>query len=396
MDTIFLESPIGESEAVVRELILPPDKRDFNTQPCPNNYVHTLCADVGDVLATRTGSWTLICGHHPHADIVEALKLHRLLKRYLPLCHRKMYELFDGADGEPWPALPPNAADRMTDMLTCIRKVLQQLIPGDLPDEPTELLNVPSPETDEFDIDLQSDVSELYEGDDGITGQDALDPDERMLKLIVPRTGCELIVVVFFRPETPPYVGRWWAPNAAAFQFSDYQFQHSAYTFRRLLRCDGEIHRCEPGYQPRRSGKVPDLSQGHDRPMPRAAIENLDPSCPGFSRRGTRKQHVVSQSPTLCLFSLRALMHPLVAPAAPVPGPSWRPAPRTPSPVAGPSRKRKASVMPEKRVAGLLSKKQKLQLYGNNADEPLSISTSDADYFSDSSNIIVMPGIRMV
>ncbi|KAJ7706561.1 hypothetical protein B0H14DRAFT_2647044 [Mycena olivaceomarginata] len=174
--------------------------------------------------------------------LAEALKLHRLLKRYLP-CHRssrklqvnartrisfaEMYELFDGADGEPWPALPPNAADRMTDMLTCIRKVLQQLIPGDLPDEPTELLNVPSPETDEFDIDLQSDVSELYEGDDGITGQDALDPDERMLKLIVPRTGRELIVVVFFRPETPPYVGRWWAPNAAAFKFSDYQFQHS-------------------------------------------------------------------------------------------------------------------------------------------------------------------------
>jgi hypothetical protein len=64
--------------------------------------------------------------------------------------------------------------------------------------------------------------------------------------------------------------------------------------------------------------------------------------------------------------------------------------------VAGPSRKRKASVMPEKRVAGQLSKKQKLQLYGNNADEPLSVSTSDVDYFSDSSDVIVMPGIRMV
>jgi hypothetical protein len=148
MDTTFLESPIGESEAVVRELILPPDKHDFNTQPCPNNYVHTLCADVGDVLASRTGSWTLICGHHPHADIVvdaaprcepqrgrllplaEALKLHRLLKRYLPraiavrenfkltqeleILFAEMYELFDGADGEPWPALPPNAADRMS------------------------------------------------------------------------------------------------------------------------------------------------------------------------------------------------------------------------------------------------------------------------------------------
>ncbi|KAJ7820914.1 hypothetical protein B0H14DRAFT_2599562 [Mycena olivaceomarginata] len=176
--------------------------------------------------------------------LAEALKLHRLLKRYLSraiavrksfkltqeleISFTEMYELFDGADGEAWPALPPNAgglhdyvnmAVLCSDMLTCIRKFLQQLIPGDLPDEPTELLNVPSPETNEFDIDLQSDVSELYEGNDGITCQDALDPDESMLKLVVPRTDTTLC-----REGV--------APNAAAFKFSDYQFQHSAYTFR--------------------------------------------------------------------------------------------------------------------------------------------------------------------
>jgi hypothetical protein len=106
-----------------------------------------LCVDVGDVLASQTGSWTLICSHHSHTNLVvdaaprcelqrgrllplaEALKLHRLLKRYLScaiavresfkltqelkISFAEMYELFDGADGEAWPALPPNAADYM-------------------------------------------------------------------------------------------------------------------------------------------------------------------------------------------------------------------------------------------------------------------------------------------
>ncbi|KAJ7806716.1 hypothetical protein B0H14DRAFT_3483900 [Mycena olivaceomarginata] len=219
MDTIFLESPISESEAVVRKLILPPDKRDFNTQPCLNNYVHTLCLDVDDVLASQTGSWTLICSHHSHANLVldaapRCEDCYRL--RNLSNCTDSLSDTS---------RVPSQFAKTSTDMLTYIRKFLQQLIPGDLPDKPTELLN-----GNYHPLRPTSSILICSRTSDGVTCQDALDPDESMLKLVVPRTGRELIVVAFFRSETPRYVGRGWAPNTAAFKFSDYQFQHSAPT----------------------------------------------------------------------------------------------------------------------------------------------------------------------
>ncbi|KAF8209262.1 hypothetical protein K438DRAFT_1960994 [Mycena galopus ATCC 62051] len=258
---IFLNNPRGETEALLREMVKVPDKRQFDLSDCRNGYPHGFELDIGDIVPMRLASWTLLCDgdlspgpesaprcepqRGPELPRDKVIELRALINQYPPraIAVQKVFnalndyedefavlhQLWFGEDGADCPPIPPAAADRMGTKLARIRRLMETLNPGDVPNDP-EILDVPVSKGKERELDLCSETSEL-EGFDSMSEHDCFGVDEDMLELVLPRYGRMVFVVIYFRMHRPPYVAKWWAPDAANFTFTDYDFPHSSLSF---------------------------------------------------------------------------------------------------------------------------------------------------------------------
>ncbi|KAF8142924.1 hypothetical protein K438DRAFT_1994391 [Mycena galopus ATCC 62051] len=260
---IFLNNPRGETKALLREMVKVPDKYQFDLSGCRNGYPHGFELDIGDAVPRCLASWTLLCDGDPSPSPDSAprcnpqrgpelsrdkvIELLGLINQYTPraIAVQKVFntlndyedefavlhQLWFGDDGADCPPIPPAAADQMGTKLARIRRLMETLNPGDVPDDP-EILDVPMSKSKERELDLCSETSDL-EGFDSMSENDhtCLGVHEDMLDFVLPRYGRVVFVVIYFRMHRPPYVAKWWAPDAANFTFTAYDFPHSSLNF---------------------------------------------------------------------------------------------------------------------------------------------------------------------
>lgn len=61
MADIYLKRPSGETEAMLREMVPPPNPSDFDLCPCPEERPHGFQLNKGEVVLPHMSSWDLIC-----------------------------------------------------------------------------------------------------------------------------------------------------------------------------------------------------------------------------------------------------------------------------------------------------------------------------------------------
>ncbi|KAJ7626472.1 hypothetical protein B0H17DRAFT_1151039 [Mycena rosella] len=61
MSRIYIRPPMGAVEALLREVVPPPDESEFDYSPCPHGQDHGFQLNTGTVIATSAGRWELHC-----------------------------------------------------------------------------------------------------------------------------------------------------------------------------------------------------------------------------------------------------------------------------------------------------------------------------------------------
>ncbi|KAJ7642823.1 hypothetical protein B0H17DRAFT_1148766 [Mycena rosella] len=61
MSRIYIRPPMGAVEALLREVVPPPDESEFDCSPCPHGQDHGFQLNTGTVIATSAGRWELHC-----------------------------------------------------------------------------------------------------------------------------------------------------------------------------------------------------------------------------------------------------------------------------------------------------------------------------------------------
>ncbi|KAJ6545758.1 hypothetical protein B0H19DRAFT_1267121 [Mycena capillaripes] len=413
---VNFKKPASETEAMLREVVPRPDEDDFNFDPCPKGYSHGFQLDGGGILPHRRATWALLCdgsadssmlgepvqrcapqrGKHFPPDTMEVYKLSCDLERAFAVIYEQRHDNL--------PALPPKAADRMSIKLNHTRRVIEGLNPDYLPDNPDildtgldvkgkskEINAVIDTADSDSDSDFEDDVFDVF------------DTPENALELVLPTNapGCLACVAIFFKRGTPPYVAKWWAPDPTSFTFDTYAFPHSSpntsfLLYKMCLRFAPAYSTTDEGYtnvaQPLNL-----VGRGKYLVFRKDTINPVD--CPGLSKwkqraRDSAEAELADQGQFVTASS---------RPPSSVPRSSaddelgdevstQLDIPRAVhTPIAGPSRlkrrglKRKA--MPEDAA---MSKKQKLQVRGDTSNDPLVIATSDPDYYSDSSDVVIV------
>ncbi|KAJ7700975.1 hypothetical protein B0H16DRAFT_1483706 [Mycena metata] len=160
--------PSGETEAMLREMVPPPNPSDFDLRPCPEERPHGFQLNKGEVVLPHMSSWDLICdgtsigplGEPPArcepqrgkpVDDIESLITLRdtyiqrnkvVNEAYADACQLEqsfaaMHQLWD-IRGE-CPPLPPQAATRMSNKLHHIQRVVEEMYRADVPEDPRVL-----------------------------------------------------------------------------------------------------------------------------------------------------------------------------------------------------------------------------------------------------------------
>ncbi|KAF8131732.1 hypothetical protein K438DRAFT_1788235 [Mycena galopus ATCC 62051] len=122
--SIFFAKPVGDIEAMLRELAPPPHEHDFNLDPCVRGHDHCFVLNTGELSGALVASWALRC-----TGLWDTLgDANNLL---LPV-----HELGQCR------ALPEMAAEKMAKKLEDIKDWLQDMVPDLVPPNP-EVLETP-------------------------------------------------------------------------------------------------------------------------------------------------------------------------------------------------------------------------------------------------------------
>ncbi|KAK7027774.1 hypothetical protein R3P38DRAFT_2776840 [Favolaschia claudopus] len=404
----YLSDPSTEIGAFLQEILAFPDLTQFNLDPCPNDWPHTFRLDCGDVVSARLGIWVCECGDPssiPSENLVRCptqrgpplspeilVQLRGVLHNYIPranavhklystICNVEndfavLHQLFFGEDGENWPELPPKAATRMSHELTGIRRILYELGREDIPDDPTEIMDLPK--RMRKDSRLLSDVPGLQGFEDIV--EDAFDPEESMLQTLLPVKGRNMTLVIYFEAHKPPYVAKCYVPDAADFELSAYDFPYSSLPLLLYsIVTEGYIE----------APAVPMILEGRGSYMvyrkPSISIFH----CPNIDMWERRARDSAEEEHTVAVAtSRRSDSPPAHTPALDtVVDELNEPSRADSTPVAGPSRlhapKRKAELERD-----VLAKKQRLLQDGDRAERPLVMTTSDFDLFDSDVEIV--------
>ncbi|KAK7019980.1 hypothetical protein R3P38DRAFT_2782352 [Favolaschia claudopus] len=252
----YLSDPSTEIEAFLHEVLAFPDLTQFNLDPCPNDWPHTFRLDCGDVVSARLGIWVCECGDPssiPSENLVRCptqrgpplspeilVQLRGVLEKYIPRANavHKLFSLVKmektGPSSHPRPrfeCVGENSVEitlrshfLAADELTGIRRILYELGREDIPDDPTEIMDLPK--RMRKDSRLLSDVPGLQGFEDIV--EDAFDPEESMLQLLLPVKGRKMTLVMYFEAHKAPYVVKCYVPDAADFSLSEYDFPYSS------------------------------------------------------------------------------------------------------------------------------------------------------------------------
>ncbi|KAJ7025015.1 hypothetical protein C8F04DRAFT_1269758 [Mycena alexandri] len=201
-----LRFPTGDSEAMLREVVPPPNAAHFDLAPCPDDYPHHLTLDGGEISAPHTASWKMGCNGSPTRrslglpvtkcitqrgeelppDVI--VKLRGLLGLYTPraiavnevyrlvtefeMAFASMYGLWETRECPP---LPAQAAQRMAVKLNQNPDVLKE-----------EIVPQGKGKTRAIQFSLPS---EDYDDDSSELGDEAFNLDLDRLELILPSAG---------------------------------------------------------------------------------------------------------------------------------------------------------------------------------------------------------------
>ncbi|KAJ7029840.1 hypothetical protein C8F04DRAFT_1187350 [Mycena alexandri] len=255
MADIYLKRPSGETEAMLREVVSPPNPSDFDLRPCPQGLSHGFQLNKGEVVLPHLSSWGLICdgssvgllGEPPvrcepqrgkPADNIESLitlrdaYTHRnkvVNEAYADACQLEqsfaaMYQLWE-VRGE-CPPLPPQAAARMSNKLHHISRVVEGMYRADVPEDPrvldVDFVQQGKGKGRELSTLIRA-ASETSDCDE-IPGDDVFDPDVESLELVVPFTGRQGRIIIFAERAKPPYHAKIFAPDSTSFDFNSYKF----------------------------------------------------------------------------------------------------------------------------------------------------------------------------
>ncbi|KAJ6575939.1 hypothetical protein DFH09DRAFT_1078299 [Mycena vulgaris] len=260
---IYFKPPVSAAETLLRELVGPPDYKEFSMALCTTGQDHGFQMNVGRAVATRIGIWELICEAAQQAQChsqrgrerrVEDMKKYwKILAEFTP---------FNDAIDQACPPLPPVAAQKMAEKLESARQLLAQLAAALVPPNPEVAQDIvgsmhkgkgktvemetpfgvlPQPRKPWM---LNSDSAHIF-GDasdtsDWLDQGDAVVPEERQLD--VPEGELEVVcpegeeqdgdlearlvrVVVYTAADKPPFHGILWAPRPMSFKFGAYTYK---------------------------------------------------------------------------------------------------------------------------------------------------------------------------
>ncbi|KAJ7027254.1 hypothetical protein C8F04DRAFT_1267154 [Mycena alexandri] len=403
-----LRFPTGDSEAMLREVVPPPNAAHFDLAPCPDDYPHHLTLDGGEISAPHTASWKMRCDGSPTRrslglpvtkcitqrgeelppDVV--VKLRGLLGLYTPraiavnevyrlvtefeMAFASMYGLWETRECPP---LPAQAAQRMAVKLNRIRGFMSSMNPAHVPETPDVLKEEIVPQGKGKTRAIQFSLpSEDYDDDSSELGDEAFNLDLDRLELILPSaglpsTGRHVHTVMFVEAGTPPSQYNFWTADPTNFRFADYKVNCTGALYLAFSTTDAQ-------YTPA-AGSINLLGRGNFMIYRRANIHVTE--CPGLTRWERLACDSAEQEHRA--MSLGAL--PCSSPPSSQPGPSAT-LPSSQAEVApaigtsnlnstASSSKRKVSEEP----GPVLTKRQKLHLHGTE-DQPVEVRSSD-DYW---------------
>ncbi|KAJ7705873.1 hypothetical protein B0H16DRAFT_1482070 [Mycena metata] len=378
----------GETEAMLREMVPPPNPSDFDLRPCPEERPHGFQLNKGEVVLPHMSSWDLICdgtsirplGEPPArcepqcgkpVDDIESLITLRdtyiernkvVNEAYADTCQLEqsfaaMHQLWD-IRGE-CPPLPPQAATRMSNKLHHIQRVVEEMYRADVPEDPRvlDIDFVQQGKGKGKDLSMLIRAASETSDCDEIPGDDVFDPDVGSLELVVPLTGRQGRIVIYADRAKLPYHTKIFAPDPTSFDFNSYKFPGVAAgaTFVLYSVATETYERVE--------GAVSLVGRREYLIFRKESVHPTD--CP----RLTRWNQLARDSAE----AERGEQLPTCAPSSP------------PIAVAGPSRlssKRKVSAGLQQEMS---KKKQKLEEHGATRSDPLEISSDE-----DSSDIEVV------
>ncbi|KAJ7016229.1 hypothetical protein C8F04DRAFT_1282109 [Mycena alexandri] len=405
---LYLADPSGDSEAMLREVVPPPNAVHFDLAPCPDDYPHHLTLDGGEISAPHTASWKMRCNGSPTRPSLDlpvtkcitqrgkelppdvVVKLRGLLGLYTPraiavnevyrlvtefeMAFASMYGLWETRECPP---LPAQAARRMAIKLNRIRGFMSSMNPAHVPEDPDVLKEEIVPQGKGKTRAIQFSLpSEDYDDDSSELGDEAFNLDLDRLELILPSaglpsTGRHVHTVMFVEAGTPPSQYNFWTADPTNFRFADYKVNCTGALYLAFSTADAQ-------YIPA-AGSINLLGRGNFMIYRRANIHVTE--CPGL----TRWEKLVCDSAeqehrTMSLGALPCSSPPSSqsAPSATVPSSQVEVAP-----AIGTSNLNSTASSSKRKVSEesgpVLTKRQKLHLHGTE-DQPVEVCSSD-DYW---------------
>ncbi|KAJ7018313.1 hypothetical protein C8F04DRAFT_1277841 [Mycena alexandri] len=398
----------GDSEAMLREVVPPPNAAHFDLAPCPDDYPHHLTLDGGEISAPHTASWKMRCDGSPTRrslglpvtkcitqrreelppDVV--VKLRGLLGLYTPraiavnevyrlvtefeMAFASMYGLWETRECPP---LPAQVAQRMAVKLNRIRGFMSSMNPVHVPENPDVLKEEIVPQGKGKTRAIQFSLpSEDYDDDSSELGDEAFNLDLDRLELILPSAGLpsagrHVQTVMFVEAGTPPSQYNFWTADPTNFRFADYKVNCTGALYLAFSTADAQ-------YTPA-AGSINLLGRGNFMIYRRANIHVTE--CPGLTRWERLACDSAEQEHRA--MSLGAL--PCSSPPSSQPGPSATlPSSQVEvAPAIGISNLNSTASSSKMKVSeepgSVLTKRQKLHLHGTE-DQPVEVRSSN-DYW---------------
>ncbi|KAF8143244.1 hypothetical protein K438DRAFT_1994055 [Mycena galopus ATCC 62051] len=260
--SIFFAKPVGDIEAMLRELAPPPHERDFDLDPCVRGHDHCFVLNTGELSGALVASWALRCTGYEDESCAPQYGRHlsdgALLQRLSIL--RDAYKPRNNALNRLWdtlgdannlllpvhelgqcPALPEMAAEKMAKKLEDIKDWLQDMVPDLVPPNP-EVLKTPSNNRrkrdlqSKFPLREESPVFSLNSDErDREIHTDGYYPDQDDLDILLPSAGDYVHIVIYAKKGQAPYHARCWTPDPTSFHPSSYSFAIPSVTTKLLV-----------------------------------------------------------------------------------------------------------------------------------------------------------------
>ncbi|KAJ6499881.1 hypothetical protein DFH09DRAFT_1336281 [Mycena vulgaris] len=217
LEHIYIAPPIDAADALLRELVGPPDYDKFDLAPCKTGHLHAFVMNVGRVVSTRVATWDVLCRgvlavqctpqRGTELPIDEIKKYWKLLADFKPRngAVTQMVHYLGKIDGAlealsslgESPALPPLAAQKMRHIWGGASDPFDEFNHADdIPPEKQEL------DIAEGKLEVVRPDGEEKEGDG----------EARLVR-----------VVIYAVAEKQPFQAIFWAPIATLFKFDSYR-----------------------------------------------------------------------------------------------------------------------------------------------------------------------------